>query len=219
IDLSLALRSLFRQPRRSAMAIAAVTAGIVALMLASGFIEWIYFDFRESTIHAHVGHLQVLRPGYYVTGRSDPFAYLLPVNGAALDIVAKQPGVKTIAPRLLFSGLVSHAETTLSFVGEAVSPAREVELSRALTMVEGVTLRDDDPRGVLFGAGLARNLGVTVGDHVVVVVTKPSGGINAVELTVRGLFSTVTKAYDDSALRLPIETARQLLRVQGAHLW
>jgi len=53
----------------------------------------------------------------------------------------------------------------------------------------------------------------------VLIVTKPSGGINAVEVTVRGLFSTVTKAYDDSALRLPIETARQLLGVQGAHAW
>jgi len=54
---------------------------------------------------------------------------------------------------------------------------------------------------------------------VVLIVTKPSGGINAVEVTVRGLFSTVTKAYDDSALRLPIETARRLLGVQGAHAW
>src|SRR5947207_1778598 len=159
----LALRNVVRQRRRSAMAVTAVTAGIVALMLASGFIEWIYFDFRESTIHAHLGHLQVVRPGYYVAGKSDPFAYLLPVDGPALDIVAKEPGVKTIAPRLSFSGLVSHGETTLSFVGEAVSPNREAELSNALTTVEGSTaLRDDDPRGVLFGAGLARNLGVTV---------------------------------------------------------
>jgi putative ABC transport system permease protein len=29
----------------------------------------------------------------------------------------------------------------------------------------------------------------------------------------------VTKAYDDAALRIPIETARELLRVQGSHAW
>jgi putative ABC transport system permease protein len=29
----------------------------------------------------------------------------------------------------------------------------------------------------------------------------------------------VTKAFDDTALRLPIETARQLLRVHGSHAW
>src|SRR5881396_1441949 len=123
IDLPLALRNLLRQPRRSAMAVAAVTAGVVALMLASGFIEWIYFDFRESTIHAHLGHVQVVRPGYYVSGKSNPFAYLLPSGGPELDIVANEAGVKTIAPRLSFSGLVSHGETTLSFISEAVSPS------------------------------------------------------------------------------------------------
>ena len=33
------------------------------------------------------------------------------------------------------------------------------------------------------------------------------------------MFSTVSKAYDDSALRLPISTARELLRVSGSHVW
>src|SRR5438067_8012151 len=156
----LALRNLLRQPRRSAMAVAAVTFGIVALMLASGFIEWIYFDFRESTIHAHLGHLQIVRPDYHRAGRSDPFSYLLPASGAALDTLAKEPGVTAVAPRLFFSGLVSYGETTISFVGEAVSPGRETELSRSLIVAEGTTLRDNDPGGVLFGLGLARNLGV-----------------------------------------------------------
>jgi putative ABC transport system permease protein len=34
---------------------------------------------------------------------------------------------------------------------------------------------------------------------------------------VRGLFATITKAYDDSALRVPIAIARQLIRVAGSH--
>lgn len=201
------------------MAVAAVTFGIVALMLSSGFIEWIYFDLRESTIHAELGHLQIVRPGYQRAGRSDPYAYLLPADSAALEAVRQTPHVKAVAPRLHFSGLVSHGDTTISFVGEAVSPRLESDLSRALVIEKGTPLRDDDGRGVLFGAGLAHNLGVDVGDRVVLLVNTASGGINAVELTVRGLFSTVTKAYDDSALRVPIDTARALLRVEGAHAW
>ena len=201
------------------MAVAAVTFGIVALMLASGFIEWIYFDLRESTIHAQLGHLQIVRPGYQSAGRSDPFADLLPAQSDALDAVRRTPHVKAVAPRLHFSGLASHGDTTISFVGEAVEPALESDLSRSLLIEKGRALTEGDTQGVLFGAGLAHNLGVDVGDRVVLLVTTASGGINAVELTVRGLFSTVTKAYDDSALRVPIDTARTLLRVKGAHAW
>jgi len=36
---------------------------------------------------------------------------------------------------------------------------------------------------------------------------------------VRGLFTTVSKAYDDSALRVPLPVAQQLLRVAGSHRW
>jgi putative ABC transport system permease protein len=219
IHVSLALRNLLRQPRRSAMAITAVTVGIVALMLASGFVEWIYYDMRESTIHANLGHLQVVRPGYDDAGRSDPDAYLLPLGGSAFELVVKEPGVRTVAPRLSFAGLVSHGETSLSFIGEGSDPGFDAELSRSLVITEGEALRAGDTKGVLFGAGLAHNLGVRIADQVVLLVNTASGGINAVELTVRGLFSTVSKAYDDSTLRLPLETARQLRHQQGAHAW
>jgi len=124
-----------------------------------------------------------------------------------------------VAPRISLSGLVSHGDSTIAFIGEAFDPLRETDLSKSLVVVEGELLRAGDPEGVMFGHGLAKNLGVTVGDRVVLVVTQASGGINAVELLVRGTFSTVTKAYDDAALRLPIETARKLLRVEGAHTW
>jgi putative ABC transport system permease protein len=36
---------------------------------------------------------------------------------------------------------------------------------------------------------------------------------------VRGLFSTVSKAYDDSALRVPLPVAQKLLRISGSHRW
>jgi putative ABC transport system permease protein len=74
-----------------------------------------------------------------------------------------------------------------------------------------------DPGGVLLGRGLAANLGVKPGDSVVLVTTTTSGGVNAVELRVIGLFATITKAYDDSALRAPIAVVRKLLRVSGVH--
>jgi putative ABC transport system permease protein len=214
-----ALRNLLRQPRRSALALSAVTFGVVALMLASGFIQWIYFDLRESTIRAELGHLQIVRPGYYDVGRADPFKYLLPASGPTLDLVERQPGVVAVAPRLYFSGLASHGDTTISFSGEGISPAQEAQLSGSLVINAGAALREGDSKGVMFGAGLAHNLGVHVGDPVVLLVSTPSGGVNAVDATVRGIFSTVSKAFDDSALRVPIEMARRLLRVQGAHAW
>jgi putative ABC transport system permease protein len=219
LGLVIPLRNVLRHPRRTAIALSSVAGGIIALMIANGFVEWVFFDMRESITRAHLGHLQIVRPGYHDAGRADTTGYVLPVTGAEWDLVNRYPAIRAVAPRLAITGLVSAGETTTSFVGEAVSPDREGELSSAVNIVEGSPLAAGDSKSALFGAGLARNLGVSVGDKVVILATKASGGLNAVEVTVRGLFTTVTKAYDDAALRLPLQTAQQLVDVRGAHVW
>lgn len=213
------IRNLVRQPRRTAAALCAIGFGVVALLIAGGFIEWILADMREATIHSRLGHIEIVKPGYFEYGISDPSRYLLPSGTADQQAVENEPGVRTLAPRLTFSGLISHQDTTLSFIGEGVSGRRESALAGSLIFDHGSRLGDDTSRQVALGAGLARNLGVAIGDSVVVIVTKPSGGIDAVELTVVGIFSSVSKAYDDVALRMPIRVAEQLLHMRGSHMW
>ncbi len=220
----LAFRNLTRHKRRSAVSISTVAFGIVALLLASGFIEWIFQDFRETTIHSQLGHLQIIKPGYFGAGKADPYHFLLSddLKPSLLEnstLQSNSHSIKTIVPRLSFSGLISHGDATLSFIGEGVDPQEQVYFGNALKISTGSNLSADHPDHLIMGEGLARNLGVKAGDQIVLLVNTATGGINAVEMTIGGLFSTVTKSYDDSALRLPISTAQQLLRTQGAHSW
>ncbi|SEL37288.1 putative ABC transport system permease protein [Nitrosovibrio tenuis] len=218
LDFNLAFRNIARQRRRSAIAVGAVGFGITALILANGFIEWIFLDFRESTIKSQLGHLQIVRPGYHGAGKADPYAFLLPDVIPELETPNEPRQIKAVAPRLSFSGLVSYGESTISFIGDGDDPRQQEAFGDALQISEGRNLAADDLLGIIVGEGLARNLGANVGDRVVLLASTASRGINAVEVTIRGLFSTVTKSYDDSALRMPIETARQLLRTQGSHV-
>jgi putative ABC transport system permease protein len=217
-QLKLAARNLTRHRARTLISLSAIVFGVVALLLASGFIEWVFWAIREATIQKGLGHIQISRPGFRDAGFSDPGAYLLPGAAAELEIVRAAPGVAVVGQRLLLSGLASSGETTVAFTGEAVDPDSERKISEALP-VEGKPLADSDPRGVLLGRGLASALGVKLGDRVTFVVSRPGAGINAVEGHVQGLFTTGIKAYDDNAARMPISLGRELLRVQGSHLW
>lgn len=219
LNFNLAFRNIVRQKRRSVVAIGSVAFGITALILANGFIAWVFVDFRETTIKSQLGHLQITRPGYHDAGKADPFSFLLPDIIPELLPLNESKQIKVVAPRLSFGGLISHEESTLSFIGEGVSPQEQMAFGNALQISAGQNLSADDPMGIIVGEGLARNLGVNVGDRVVLLANNASKGINAVEMTIRGLFSTVTKSYDDSALRIPIDTARQLLRTKGSHVW
>lgn len=215
----LAQRNLFRHRKRTVVALAAIGFGVIALLLAGGFIEWIFWGMREGAIQSRLGHIQMARPGYFTNGSSDPFAYLLPDQLDEDQIIESRPEVQIIAPRLAFNGLVSYGDVTIGFAGEGVDPEKEAAVSQHLVIAQGENLSADDPTGLLLGAGLAENLGVSVGDNVVLLANTASGGLNGFEGQVRGLFHSASKAFDDAALRVPVDSARSLLRVSTAHSW
>ena len=218
-DLIQAFRNVVRQRRRALFALVTIVGGIVAFLLSGGFIQWIFKDMREATIHSQLGHVQIVRPGFFDKGMADPYAYLLPNSDPLYETLSHTEGVRTITPRLLFTGLVSHGESTISFSGEGVDPDKEIELSRALQMTEGQPLSSADSKGIILGEGLAANLGVKTGDSIVLLSTTTRGSINAVECKVRGIFATITKAYDDAFLRVPLPIAQELSRAKGATSW
>lgn len=217
--LHLALRNLRRNTKRTVVAIATVASGIVAFLLAGGFINWIFHDMREATIRSQLGHMQIVRPGYFDKGIADPYAYLLPASSTELQQLEKISGVTSITPRLAFSGLASFGDTTIAFSGEGIDPDRERPISSRITIKEGRDLEGIDDKSAILGEGLAKSLGVKPGDLIVLLGTTASGSANAIEVTVVGTFFTIYKEYDDTALRLPIPLARKLMRVEGATSW
>ena len=218
-DFRLASRNLRRNTQRTVVATLTVAFGIVAFLLAGGFIAWIFDQMRESAIHSQFGHVQIVRPGYYEKGVADPYAFLLPEQSDALSLVGRLPGFRSLAPRLAFSGLISHGDTTIAFIGDGVDPVNEKPVSAQVNIVSGRNLEKDDEAAVILGEGLAHAMGVKPDDTVVLLVTTSTGGPGAVEVKVAGTFATTTKEYDDSALRLPIRVARKLMKVKGATSW
>lgn len=219
LDLKLAIRNVLRQTRRSGLGLFAVTAGVVALMLAAGFFEWNYDGMREGIIRSRLGHAQVSKKGFFEGGSADPFVFLIPETSEDRKLIEASPDVVAVAPRLHFNGLISVGESTVAFVGQGVAPDREKRLSGALRIAEGRDLEASDSKEVLLGKGLAENLGVKVGQRVVLLAGTRTRGVSAVEVLVVGVFVTSTKAYDDYALRLPLRTTQTLLQVEGVHNW
>ncbi|ARO86995.1 ABC transporter permease [Nitrosospira lacus] len=219
VNFQIAARNLARNRRRALAALLTVAVGGTSLMLADGFIQWIFWAMREGTIQSQLGHIQVMRPGYLSAGTANPYAYILPEDLPQRSVIESTAGVKLTAPRLAVTGLISHNETTVAFVADGVDPQKEVELSKALHIVEGRNLSDAGAKEVILGRGLARSLDVKPGATVVLLVTTAGGSINAVEAKVTGIFVSANQVYDDSALRLPIGLAQSLMRVHGAHLW
>ena len=217
--LRLAILNLLRNRSRTTVAVLTVAGGVIAFLLAGGFINWIFHDMRDATIRSQLGHFQIVRPGFFEQGLADPYAYLLPARSEQESSVAAMPGLKSLTPRLVFSGLASFGDTTVTFSGEGIDPIREQPISSRITISAGRDLGSLEDKSVILGEGLAKNLGAQAGDRIVLLGTAANGGASAIEVTVAGVFYTINKEFDNYALRIPIPLARKLMRVEGATSW
>lgn len=226
IALKIALRNIFRARTRSLITLSTIVFGCMALVFTGGYFEDTFYKMRESYIQAHTGHIQVVKQGFFEKGALEPYNYLIENPKEISPLIAAIPGVKFVTPRLQFSGLISTGENTISFIGMGVDPYYEkshpldtsnlrkatdtLTLGGVLTAA-GAPLDDKDMYGVMLGKGLAQNIGAKVGDGLILVTNTVSGSVNALDVNVKGLFYTSSKAYDDYFLRLPLATAQKLL--------
>jgi putative ABC transport system permease protein len=174
---------------------------------------------REGTIRSGLGHIQIVQPGFRERGMADPFAHLLPEGSPDRRVVEETPHVRAVARRLNFSGLISLGDSSLSFLGTGIDAEVERSMDTVTVVDAGQPLSSAEPAGILLGRGLASNLGAKAGDTVVLLVTRRGGALTGIEAKVRGIFSTVTKAYDDVAVHVTFGLADEMLQAHGAHRW
>lgn len=215
--LKLALRNIFRHRLRTGLTLAAIMAGVAVLILSGGFIEDVFIQLREATIHSQLGHIQIYQSGYFQYGRRDPYRYMIAQADPLVAEISAQPHVAQVMRRLNFFGLLTTGHADVPIAGEAVEPAKEAHLGSAVTLIAGRMLTQDDHFGVMVGEGVAQALQLHPDDYVTLVLNTPEGALNSVDLQVVGVFRTMAVDYDAHAIRIALDAARELLLTDAVH--
>lgn len=213
----LAFRNIFRNGLRTTLTLAAIVTGVVAIIISGGFVEDVFVQLRETTIHSRIGHVQIFRRGYIEYGRREPARYMITQPKVVVDSVQSIPHVQAVMTRLNFSGLANNSRADLPIIGEGIEPDKEAQLGTATTIVEGRRLQDSDAFAAVIGEGVASALHLRPGNFMTLMVNTPEGALNTLEYEVVGVFRTFSKEYDDRAVRIPLSAAQELLFTPSAH--
>lgn len=216
--LSFVLRNVFRQRVRSAGTLAAISLGVCGLILAGGFVQDIFYQLGEAVIHSQSGHIQVVRKGYREGRVRAPENYQIKAPDVLKAELANKDGVGFVMARLGFSGMLNNGKRDLGIIGEGVEPVAEEKLGTYLRYIEGRPLSDADQYGVVMGQGVARSLGLSIGDRVNLVISLAQGAVNTLDFEVVGVFQSFSRDFDARAVRIPLAAARELMDNDAAHL-
>ncbi|TCV82391.1 ABC transporter permease [Sulfurirhabdus autotrophica] len=215
--LKLAFRNIFRNRLRTSLTLAAIITGVIAIIISGGFVEDVFVQLRESTIHSRIGHIQIFRNGFADSAQGDPLKHVITQPKIVQDAVQSIPHVKAVMSRVSFSGLANNGRADLPIIGEGVEPGKEARLGTSTTIVAGRSLQEKDTFGMVIGEGVAAALKLKPGSFVTLMVNTREGALNTLEYEVVGVFRTFSKDYDDRAVRISLPAAQELLFTQSIH--
>jgi len=224
--LTLSVRNLFRNGRRSAFTIVAIGLGFLAVNALGGFTAYIFTSLQDSYIYGEGnGHLTIFHAGFLGQGKLDPVRYLLTeADLAALrKRLAAYPEVALATPGLHIAGMLSNGQVSTIFIGEGRVPADMAtiaQLSRdaigQVRLYDGQALQDAHPYGIGVSRGLAQLLNVPLDGTAVAMAPTVSGQINALDVEVRQLIDAPVEALEDKLVSVPLRFAQNLYDTTSA---
>ncbi len=219
-ELFVALRYLKAKRRQAALSVVTaisvvgVMAGVAALVIALSINNGFRLELQNKLLGA-TANVNLIR------SQNDGINHY----DALTDRLSKLPHVVAAAPALYEQALISNRQRSSGVVIKGIDPRRELkvcDLLQRLTKgsLQGLseTFPDADP--IIIGAELARSLGVTVGDTV--MITSPQGTLTPFEVVpkyrhfrVVGVFNSGFFDFDATWVFTNLNAAQRLFDLRN----
>jgi len=224
--ISLALRNLLRNARRSITTIAAVALGYAATNIFAGFAGYMFTSIKDAHIYEQInGHLQIWKKGARDYGGSDPEKYLITADEFASikEAAAADNRIELSAGMLEVKGNLDYEGNPGFFFGQAMTPSQKDRIFSRSTALksadgsgkEGDEITDETPFGISVAPGMAENLGLGIGTDVILMAPSVQGQMNAIDAQVFQIADVASEALNNRYIYLPLELAQTLYDTDG----
>ena len=213
--LKFAWQNTLRNRRRSLVTVAIAALGTAAILLAGGFALFTYQALAQAAAR-NTGHLIVGQPAQFTKDEDTPLQHGLDDADALKATLLADPAVRQVLPRIAFSGLVSNGDKSTVMIATGVEPDAEFAVKGPfLNMTAGHVLASGAKDAeIMLGEGLAKSLKAQPGTSLTLLASTTDGALNALDVRVKGVFSTGVPDIDKRLVYTDIATAQKLLNTQ-----
>jgi ABC-type lipoprotein release transport system permease subunit len=206
----LAWRNLWRNRRRTLLTLSSITVGVFLAILTTGIHDRNWSDTIDVAARLGSGHVTLQHPEYLdAPALSRTVQHTRALRALALadrDVVR---ATERITGQLMLN--TARESRGAGFI--AFDPAAEdsTTFSFQQAIADGAPFATSEDRGIMVGARLATNLGVTLGDKIVYTMTDRTGEIVSGLARVSAIVQTGSPGVDAGLCLLPIDAVRGLL--------
>ena len=213
-------RNLGRNRKRTFITALGLGAGYFAVVFIVGWADGLKAEMVENGTGILTGQLQVHAADYR------PERSLYDTIGARagtdvsalLEAVVSDPAIEAAVPRVYAGGLVSSGESTSAAMIMGVDIELEPRVSRILTGIEEGQVPRPGRNEIAIGHEMARQLGIGMGDEVVLVVPAADGSMGNDLFRVAGIYRTGMTELDHAYALVPIDSLQTLVALDPGRI-
>lgn len=211
----LAWRSLWRNWRRSLIAMSAVIFAIMLSIIQRGMQYGTYAETIRTAVRASTGYLQIQKEGYNKNPTLQrSFVMTLQIETALRD----SPSIDGSSPRIEADALLSYRDQSFGAMIMGVAPKSENEVTDFPEKIRSGRFLSADSAGsdnmaaeIVVGDKLLQNLGARVGDSVVVLAHGYDGLLGNMFAKIVGTFRTGSNEFDRMGVFMNISDLQSFL--------
>jgi len=211
--IKMAWRNMWRNWRRTSIALIAIVLGLMLLLLLSSVIKGSDQAIFGNAVKVYGGAVQVHAPGYRAKANRMP---LLPLENpeAVVQMALAQPTVIAAAQRIHTGGMIANGDESQPVAITAIQPSTEAAVSiQAANVSTGRFLIDGEGDAIFIGRGLAEELGVSVGDRVMLLGHSKDESMRQRTVTVVGIYDLGSRDLEKGTVFITLDEAQSLFNL------
>ncbi|MBU8910265.1 MAG: FtsX-like permease family protein [Desulfobacterales bacterium] len=214
IELKMAWRNIWRNPRRTLLTIAAIAFASLILVFMLSFQLGCYETMINTSVKISTGHLQVQAKGYL---EDKKMRLVIKDPDQVAKLLDSVKGINAYTFRANGFCLVTSDKRTYGVVVTGIDPLREAGVSTIKSLIrKGSYLAEDDETFALIGEHLSNNLKVGINDELTILGQGRDGSIAAAVLTIKGIFNSGIGEFDRNVIMMGLKGFQEIFSMDNS---
>jgi ABC-type lipoprotein release transport system permease subunit len=213
--LTIAVRNVLRNKRRTVLTAITMTAGIAFFIMLDSLFSGMDRGAIDNMVNLALSSVKITTRAYEADHEAFPLDYGINNLRDTEAFLLKQKRVKAVAPRTSFLAQLSNYENSLPVLGIVVDPEKDKRVFTLADYTKGPGFSSDSKREIILGSDLAKELGVKPGDPITLSARSRFDAQNADDFTVAGVVTTSDPTLNKSAVYISFEAANDFIDLGG----
>jgi len=215
MDVQMAWRNIWRNPRRTAVILIAVIIGVWSMVFLGALMRGILEGMIQNGINTLTGHVQIHQASY----PDDPSIEHSIADPAAIEQILPRhlPPGSHWTKRVRVNAVANNARHNSGVTLVGIDPEKEVRVSFIGTAVtRGRYLKREDKNAILVGRALAEQFETRLGRKLILMTQDKSGRTASRAFRIRGIFRGEMEATEKTYVFVTRRAAQDMLKLEQA---